>query len=347
MDPRETSPCRIHHLSIEYPEEWATPLNPHAQRVERDVEDWLRRIGVVRDPRAEQVFRRLHVAGYGGWPFGRATRHRLETVTRFLALWIFYDDGIEGAGEPREEALGQAIRGEPGADLLGDPCLRGWWETARRYRAVMSAAWLERHAAGFLAWARAVREEAAQVEAQRRGSVPTMAEYLAVRAVGVGLLPTLNFIEYDLGQELPDEVLRHPAMQEVGRHAALAVGIFNDLLAFSKDREAGWVNVVTSIAAERRCGLGHAFARAVALHNRCVFRVLAAGERLLAETCAQGICWPGRAWLARLHALVIGLARWQEEAPRYRLVHRVGAGEEVRLEVPWGAAGAAGLLLAG
>src|SRR5262245_11753649 len=110
MDKRMTSrPRRIHHLALEYPEELGTAINRHAQPVERNVEEWRRSVGVVRDARTEQVFRRLHVAGYGGWPFPRASRYRLETITRFLSLWIFYDDLIEGHGEPREDALRQAI----------------------------------------------------------------------------------------------------------------------------------------------------------------------------------------------------------------------------------------------
>lgn len=324
---------RIHHFAVHYPEEWGTTLNPGAPAVERRVEAWLRRLGVVDGTASLEVLRNLHVAGYGGWPFPSASPHRLETITRFLTLWIFYDDRIEGHGEPREEALLAAIRGEEGAAGLDDPCLRGWWEIARRYRGAMSSAWLDRLGTRFLEWARSLRDEAAQVSHMRAGGGhPSLADYLSVREISVGLLPTLGFIEYDLGAELPASLHEHPAMRELCRLAAWVVAIFNDLLAFSKDERARWVNAVSSARHERDRGLAFAFARTVALHNRCVFRMLAVEESLLADPAGGPLL---RAWLERLHQIVPGLARWQLEARRYSSAHLISADEEVHLGSPW------------
>ena len=151
-------------ITLRYPMQWYTPVHPHAATTEVGTQAWLADLRLLDSEAAIAKFRHLGVARYGGWPLYNADAEALATVTRFLTLWIFYDDMLEGHGEAHEVLAVAAVRGDPNFnEEAGGPYLRAWWDTARRYRNRMDTAWCERLGVRFGEWLRSVREEAAQL----------------------------------------------------------------------------------------------------------------------------------------------------------------------------------------
>lgn len=309
-------------IDLRYPTSWFAPPNPHAPAVRGRLHAWLRRIGVVADAAAAAKLDAIDPAGYGGLPFPRAGRDVLETVTALLTLWIFHDDAIEGDGDDDGHLLLHALSGAPDLRRRDTPVVRGYRELGARLLG-MSAAWRQRHVADFGGWLLSVDDEAALARRFRAGARIGVAEHLAVREINVGLIPVLDWIEHDLGRELPCDVFDDPAHDAVVRGACHAVAFANELYGYTKDRDAGWINAVACAEREDGAGPAAAFARVAALHDAAVAEVVAGGAALVARADDRALVAD---WLGRVHHVVAGFARWHAQAPRYRAVHATADG---------------------
>lgn len=316
-------------IDLRYPASWFAPVNPHAPAVSARLADWFRELGVVADDATAAKLRRMDVGGYGGHPFPRADRDVLETVTAMLALWIFHDDTIEGHGDDDGGRLLEALAGAPAVRGHDTPVVRGYRELGGRLLARMSPAWRQRHLADFAGWLLSVDDEADLARRFRAGARLTVEEHLEVREINVGMLPVIDWIEYDLGRELPMELHDDPRMTVVIRGACRAVAFVNELYGYSKDHDERWINAVACAERELAAGPVAAFAHVAALHDRAVADVIAAGAALVADAADRTLA---AAWLARLHQIIGGFARWHAGAPRYRADH-VTDGGFVRLRL--------------
>jgi hypothetical protein len=306
-------------------------VNPSAATVERRTAAWLEEASVITDEDGRLRFRSLSPGGYAGWPFPFADAERLETITRFLTLWIYYDDTRTAQGGAGEAGLAAVLEGAPNAPCAGDPCLRAFHEIARRYRGTMSERWLARHAARYLDWIRAVRCEApVALRHQVATTLPTVEQYLRLRQMTIGVVPTLSFIEYVTERELPDEVRSLPTFQAIERLAAEIVAIPNDLFGYSQDRRMCWVNAVSCMAAETGVSTADAMALCADLHNRRVAEMVRLEASLLAQVEDRPTV---EEWLRKLHHLIHGFTRWHDGAPRYRRVHQLEGGARIQLVV--------------
>jgi hypothetical protein len=321
---------RTAEVGLHYSDSWAVSLGPNAAAMERRALLWLRERGIIHDQASAEKFARLSVGEYANWPFPMATPKRAETITKFLSLWTFYDDAIEDNGEEQADAIRAAIAGRPARFPGGDAYLRCWWELGQEYGRTMSAAWLDRHAARFSAWVEAVGDEReAMTRLRRTGSYPTATEHLRRRRANIGMTPNLDFLEYQMGWELPAEVLADPLMLTVESCAADAVAIINDVFGFSKDRELRWSNLVSCAMQEREIGPRDAFEWACDLHDARLEKLVACERELLAR-------YPRvrelQDWFVGLHYLIYGFAKWHSRAPRYQARHDIGS-EEIRIKI--------------
>jgi len=330
ISPRRSPSSRaLREIALRYPASWFSLVNPSAATVERRTAAWLEEVGVITNEDTRLRFQSLSVGAYGGWPFPFAGAERLETITRFLTLWIYYDDNRAGAGEAQEAQLAAVLSGAPAAAGGTDPCLRAFYEVARRYRGTMSERWLARHATRYIEWIRAVRNDAPVARRhQIARSPPTVEQYLNLRRMTIGVLPTLTFIEYMTEQELPEEVRQNPTFQAIERTAAEIVAIPNDLFAYSQDRRANWVNVVSCMAAEKNVSIAEAMELCAELHNRRVAEMVRLEASLLAQVKDRPLV---EEWLRKLHHVVHGFTRWHDGAPHYQRVHQLEGGVRVQL----------------
>lgn len=336
-----TSPLKRHNLieesspstvSLLFPSSWIAPRNPHAAKVQDAAAIWFRELGVIHDVETAARFDAMAIADYGGLPFPLADYAGVEAATRFLSLWLFYDDLIEGAGERSEALVTACLRGELAVCPDGPPCLRGWWQLGKTLRARMSRAWCERLSQRFADWLATLSAESQLAARCHRQETPSATEYLAVRTINIGVFPTLPFIELTTGVELSAALLTHPAFATIELLAAGLITIANDLYAFSKDRAQCWPNLVSSLAAnvEHELPLRDAFLRAGTLHRTWLAELLCAEEELLAEIPDETSV---RRWLRGVHHIIAGLTRWHTCAARYRSVHTLPDGNVVELAI--------------
>lgn len=320
-------------LPLRFPTTWAVALPGHAPEMAARAEEWLRVRGVVRDEASARKFAELAVAEYANWPFATAAAAEAEVITAFLALWIFYDDVLEEADDGQRVRICDAIAGRPDTCPEGDAHLRCWWELGRRCADRMGPAWVERHAARFLAWVDAVRDESTAAAAFRRSGVsPASAEHLARRRLNIGMMPNIDFIEYQLGRELPAAVVEDPAVVRLSWLAAEAVAIINDLFGYAKDRHLRWANLVGCVQSESGASLGEAFATVVAMLGERIAAITACEVEVRRRVRDAAI----EPWLQGMRHVIYGFARWHAMAPRYAAQYGLEDGRTLVLVVESG-----------
>lgn len=309
MPPRAANPADSLTLTLEYPAAWQRPRNPLAPAAAAFTRAFLAEAGLVPDAATAEKLDRMDVAGYGGWPFGQADLGTLETVTAFLTLWILHDDLLEGGAAPQAEEIVRAVRGEgPRPD---DPFHRAWWELGRRSQGLGRAA-LARHCERFRDWLASLEVEAGLVRRERSGDPCSFEEYMAWRRINVGVLPTLDFLELDLGESLPVELWQDPRLNVLERLAADLVALQNDLYGYRKDLRDRWPNAVRQLEAAGRSPAA-AFAWVARHHNQLVEELDRQGRAFVRQRGSALLA----AWWQRLSSLVAGFACWHAEAARY------------------------------
>lgn len=318
-------------VDLIYPTSWSVAPGRFADEAARDAESWLRERGVISDAAGREKFRQLAVGPYANWPFPSASRERAAVITRFLALWIFYDDAIEEHDDGQQAQIFRAIAGDLPVCPAGDAHLRCWWELGRAYAPTMSPAWRLRHARRFAAWVDSVRDESRGAQSLRAsGVLPTAELHLARRRLNIGMLPNLDFLEYQMSWELPPELVHDPDMLALADLSAEVVALVNDLHGYTKDQNLAWCNMVPCVAHERHVPLAEAFRLVASMHNQRV-RAAAQLERRLLARCPDQ---PHLArWVQGLRHIMYGFARWHAIAPRYRVRHELGDTRRIDLRI--------------
>ncbi len=322
---------RSAEVSFHYPSAWSAPLNPLAGEMEVRAEAWLRERGVIRDAADAEKFSQLAAGECATWPFPAADAERSELLTKFLALRIFYDEAIGETDEAGRERVCDAVAGRPSTCPEGDVYLRCWWELGRACAGRMSPDWLERHARRFADWLRSVREEARATEHFRKsGRYPSAARHLERRGLNIGMMPNLDFLEYQMGRELPESMLCDADLRQLCWLASETVAIVNDAYGYAKDRRLRECNLVSCLEQEFQVSLEEAFRWAADMHNARVRAVRLLEDKLRNKSYDRGLL---EAWLQGLRNLTHGLARWHATAPRYSSVHEVAEGRLLRLRI--------------
>jgi hypothetical protein len=323
--------ARPTELFLRFPRGWAVELPAHARRMEASTAAWLRERGIIRDPSGAEKLEKLAVAEYANWPFATASPERALVITKFLALWIFYDDRIEERDDGRAAQVREAIAGRRSEAVELDPHVQCWWELGHACAQAMSAAWVERHASRFAQWVASVRVESLAAAVFRSTGVPPpVRDHLERRRLNIGMLPNLDFLEYQMGQELPADLHDDHDVVRISMLAADVVAIVNDLFGYAKDLRLRWPNLVSCMQHERRRGLADAFEAVVAMLDARVGQIVEIEHELRARGTHRSLL---DRWLDGLHHVIYGFARWHGLAPRYRATHELEDGRGLRLVI--------------
>lgn len=318
-------------IALHFPRTWAVALPEHAREMEARAGAWLRERGVIHDDAGAEKLEKLAVAEYANWPFASADPERAEVITKFLALWIFYDDVIEERDDGQATRIHDAVAGRPACGPDGNAHLHCWWELGRAYAQVMSPAWVERHADRFTEWVTSVRTESiASAKFRTKGVPPSSAEHLERRRLNIGMLPNVDFIEYQMGRELGPELHDDEDVVRISTLAAEVVAIVNDLFGLAKDRRLRWPNLVSCVQHERGVALEHAFEAVVTMLDERIAEIDVVEQRLLARTSDRELV---DVWLAGMHHVMYGFARWHAMAPRYSATHELDGGRVLQLVI--------------
>jgi 5-epi-alpha-selinene synthase len=315
----EIAPADVRSYRLLYPASWRPVLNPYAGLARRAAGAWFREIGVVGDAGSERILADERPDLYAGLPYPGANFDTLTTVTKYLALWILFDDLVterDGERHPELQAYANALH-EGVLPPSADPFLRAWWSLGRSFGARMSAAWCHRIADYFLEWLEAAAVERDTYTALRRdGRLPDVRTYVDIRSATIGALPTFYFIELVEGFELPAAVMADEKVRALHALGSKIIFEANDVLSLQKDLLSGWPNLVTVMKEQQGLDLAQACERAADLHNRDVLAFLA----LEADLPSFGPETDPfvRRYFERMHHVICGFAEFERRAERYR-----------------------------
>lgn len=321
-------------ITLRYPLQWYTPVHPEAEAAEEGTQAWLNAMRLLDSPTVAAKFRHLGVARYGGWPLYHADAEALATVTRFLTLWIFYDDLLEGVGEEQEALAVAAIAGDPSFDrTAATPYLQAFWDNAQRYRARMSDRWSHRFAERFGGWLRSVREEARMLTTLREGGEqPGVAAYVTCRRDSIGVLPTLLLVEYCCGEPLPEDLQAHPVLAALERATCDMVLVQNDLVSIAKDARDRGLNLAFCLAQAKSSDLVAACRELERTHDAALRLFMSAAAFLRLEFAESPAL---HKWLGAVETMCHGFARWHLSNTRYDRALDLGDGESIHIEVEY------------
>ena len=290
-------------LRLVFPAEWRRHKNPLSEPAAAWAKTFLADAGLLAQPSTRRFLEDMDLAGQGGWPFHSADRGVLCTLTSFLALWALYQQGA-ARDEAAEAELIAAVRGEGARPRQAFHA--AFWELAQRYVKKLGRTFLARHGERFRAWLRSVPMEAAMTAALRRGEVVALADYFDLRRNHSAVLPTLDFLELDLGEELAPTLWRDPRMDHIERLASEIVTLQGDLAFYHRHSRDQVPNAVALLAAEENLAVVEAWSRTVDRHNLKVRELDQVGRALVRDQSSSFVA----AWYFRLGAMLAGFGRW-------------------------------------
>lgn len=155
------------------------------------------------------------------------------------------------------------------------------------------------------------------IEARNRehGFVPSLASYLQLREVTVGLKAMFAPAELLGGFSMPDDTYRHPALLQLVTRTSNIVGWANDLFTYEKEIRHGDIhNLVTVLMNERGLTVSQAVQQATKFHDDEVRRFQTDVERLPSFDLTGAAV---DSYVRMLKCWIRGHLDWARETGRY------------------------------
>jgi hypothetical protein len=308
-------------LDLIYPALWKPNLNPFARESSKMASDWFCDLGIVNDTLTSKLLQEERADLYAGYPYPTASLQKLTTVCQFLSLWILFDDlVVENSTDYWNKSTFQdyvRLVHEGTRPTLTDPFMKAWGDLFSRFRNEMSTEWTARVAGSFITWLKgALHERELFSSLRKQNHCPSWQEYLRVRSVSVGVLPTFQFIEYVEGFELPESCLKSDLLQSLHDIGTRIIFLANDIMSLEKDLDADWPNAVTSIQKDLSLSLRDAVSKTVTIHNEYVSEFLDLESKLFSP---HRILDPRlQKYVEKMHFVIRGFAEFEGAAERYQ-----------------------------
>lgn len=309
-------------LCFRVPEHWRSSVgcNPHAAVAAREVLRWLTSLGCSDAEIAHAE--RFDIAGYMGIAFPLAPAERAVFVAKYISLWLLWDD-VHVESRQFRWCLEDSSLGADAPPMSFSRFDRGWWTLFRELSQRRSPSWVERLSASMRHWDEVAAAEATMfAEYTAQATLPAFEVQLELRAISIGMLPTILLIEDVLDCELSESFHQQHAVQRLESLAGVLVGIGNDVFGFGKDLTEGLPNLATNLILDGELSALGAVARLIAMHDEGVneFDRIAHAARETEPQCAE--------WLRYLRFASLGFTIWESQAPRYA-THKVLVGRQV------------------
>jgi len=326
------SSAQIKNHRLFYPLSWKPNLNPYASTMIQIMGNWLTELKIIKDQETLKIFEEERADLYGGYPFPSANFRKLTGATKFLVLWVMFDDvAVESCDDYWETSnvsiqdYIEALRGGILSDNK-DVFLRAWWEVGQCFAKDMSQKWRDRMANSIARWLReTIRERETYAALKKFGRLPDLRTYLDIRSTSVGVLETFYLIEYAEDFELPDEVHNHPSIKALHELGTKLIILSNDIVSLEKDMLSGWPNTVNIIQQEYGLTLSEALAQTVELHNDCVSSFIDIESKI--PSFGSQIDTFVRAYVKGMRFVVRGIAEFQCGAERYQWKRELAPGK--------------------
>ncbi|MFJ4188483.1 terpene synthase family protein [Kitasatospora sp. NPDC089509] len=242
----------------------AVPVPRWAAEADAHTLEWCTRHGLLSGPDPAERFRLARFGTLAARTHPEASQESLPVLADWFAWAFVLDDHLDtGAHVP-----GQA--GTPGvrrtSRLLAEfaaiveghaavhghapvrlqPMTRALDDLWRRTSATMTAAVRHRTVRHLREYLDALAMESGQ---RRRGRIPTLPEYVALRRVTGGVREDLDFADHLAGRSLPDGLFEHPWHLDLLAAAGDVVNWTNDLASWRKEQACGEVHNLVLVLA--------------------------------------------------------------------------------------------------
>jgi hypothetical protein len=274
-------------------------IHPRHSELEQRCLSWLGELGVSTGEQARALL------AVGNWAEGLACSYPVgtdETVQLVIDWAVFYavvDDLFTELGPVGRDIarltkmLSRMLRTleVPDVGLLDEsnPFAAAWCDIARRFLALAPPGvyrrWVQGHRAHFIsiAWHQSYAVS---------GTLPSLNEYISLRAGSVGTAPSAAMVELTRGCEVPSHEMDLPALRALHEAWAFIHGCDNDLVSYGKEL---WdthqtngandtcptpFNIVGLLMHHDSCTLPEALDRAATLRNQVMSLLLHLIERI-------------------------------------------------------------------
>lgn len=256
-------------------------LNPHNEPAWAHTVGWVKQLHLVPE-KALPRFQALDYHWLSAYAFPDAGLLELSLVNDWMTLFYFFDQQWDDA-PPQVVAAAQGslleiLRGRKPLQVGGGPLEVALHDIQRRMMEFSSEAWMERFTGSIEAYFNACVWEARNKHDQ---TVPDVASYIRMRELTGAVQPSFELAGVLRLADIPPEVLEEQTLKRLNVLANHVITLFNDIISFEKERQAGDVhNLLFIIQQQQRCSLEKAMQCAATLHDDEVRAFVALEARL-------------------------------------------------------------------
>jgi 5-epi-alpha-selinene synthase len=292
--------------------------SPHAAGLGEQTLAWAQRFQLAPDPKALKKIVAIQLEEMTAAIYAEAEPELLQLCNDML-LWFFvsddqYDERAIGTSPLKmEKVCSNFLRilqtGNERAAI--SPLGRALLDLRRRIVDRASPAWYARFLASMELYFQGCLQEAHNRASER---VPEFDEYRGLRRASVGTYPCFDLIELSLREELPREVLSHPALAVLRDLSTDVIAWVNDIVSFQKERAfLDPHNIIVVLNHECGISINEALAKTIEIHNEAMEEFQRIARRFLAEAPAQA-----QRYIAGLELWMRGVFDWSFLSARYK-----------------------------
>ncbi|MFV0137778.1 terpene synthase family protein [Streptomyces sp. HMX87] len=293
-------------------------IHPRVRQVEKRAVEWIGASGMCATEREKAWTVATHSTDF----FARFAPVAEDDRLLATALWVYWgfafddarcDSGPLSTRPAQFNALAGRVQRACETDSAADtdrfvPALQ---DIVRRFRGFSPPTQVSRFAHAHRAWLSGV---AWQIGNQATGLMPDLDDFLCLRLLSSGGLPTFALLELATGAEVPDREMHRPAVRALTEMAIMVAALDNDRHSLVKELSGGQAdqNIYTVLMQERSCSLPEAVELATAVRDRILLRFLQLHDRVRPSA--------GSALATYLQGLRYGIRgnnEWGLRVPRY------------------------------
>ncbi|KAI0267826.1 terpenoid synthase [Gloeopeniophorella convolvens] len=295
---------------------WVRTLNPHYAEVKPESDAWTHGFGAL-DAKSQRSFDLCNFALLSALVYPLNDKAGLRVACDLMVLFFMFDeftDKVDGEGaRTYADMVMDAIRNpqkpRPEGEVKLGEMARQFWAHAIQYASPSTQA---RFIKTFEEYVYAVIDEASD---RTRGEVRGIEDYLKLRRLTAGGHP--SFLTVEIGLNIPDHVMTHPALVALRSLAAESLPLTNDTYSYNIEQAAGHGghNLVTVVMAEKNVDLDGALDWVSQYHGQILSRFQA--QKFGLPSWGAEIDNQVGIFVEKLGYWIRGIDSWSFETERY------------------------------
>ncbi|KAI0291492.1 terpenoid synthase [Multifurca ochricompacta] len=235
---------------------WPRRLNPHYHEVSATSTVWMSSFGAF-TPRAQEAYDRCKISLLASLAYPFHDKARLRTCCGFMNLAFLFNEYSNLAREDEVQIMDNIIMDvlrnphapRPEGEWIGGEVTKQFWESAIKIANPQSQ---KRFIESFSTLMQGTVQQAAWRSSKY---IPSIQEYIEERRRTIGSSPVFALIE--LGMNLPDEVVNHPAIEELSMLVTDMVWMANDIASYNLEQARGddGHNIVTILMHQNKADI--------------------------------------------------------------------------------------------